>query len=142
MFFMLYYSRVSKAEPLKGGSLVEKTKIPIIISTCILLMLILAGYLFFRKDLPDKDIPIHTGKGIATASTVSPGAITMPLDSSSNYTYIPPTYEYDNNKDNKEDHMPNNEPTKVPWTPATEMDLDPSSITVYVNKEYCLPKDY
>ncbi|MDD4112795.1 MAG: D-alanyl-D-alanine carboxypeptidase family protein [Herbinix sp.] len=120
----------------------EKTKIPIIISTCILLMLILAGYLFFRKDLPDKDIPIHTGKGIATASTVSPGAITMPLDSSSNYTYIPPTYEYDNNKDNKEDHMPNNEPTKVPWTPATEMDLDPSSITVYVNKEYCLPKDY
>ena len=23
-----------------------------------------------------------------------------------------------------------------------EMDLDPKSITVYVNKEYCLPKDY
>ncbi|MGF7141724.1 D-alanyl-D-alanine carboxypeptidase [Anaerotaenia torta] len=28
------------------------------------------------------------------------------------------------------------------FVPATEMDLDPSSLTVFVNKEYALPKDY
>jgi len=32
--------------------------------------------------------------------------------------------------------------TEVPFVPATEMDLDPSSITVFVNKEYSLSKDY
>ncbi|NLO10320.1 MAG: M15 family metallopeptidase [Clostridiales bacterium] len=121
----------------------EKAKIPIILSACILIILLLTGYLFFRKDSPDNEIPIHTDRGTAAASTVSPGAISINSGGSGNYTYIPPTYEYDdNNKDNEEDSMPNNEPTKAPWTPATEMDLDPKSITVYVNKEYCLPKDY
>lgn len=30
----------------------------------------------------------------------------------------------------------------APFVPATEMDLDPSSITVFVNQEHTLPKDY
>ena len=28
------------------------------------------------------------------------------------------------------------------FVPATKMDLDPSSITVFVNKEHCIPKTY
>lgn len=122
-----------------------KVKIPIVISSCILIMLLITGYLFFRKGTSNSDLPIHTDRGTASASavSVSPGAITKPTDNSGNYTYIPPTYEYDdNNKNNEEDHMQNNEPTKAPWTPATEMDLDQKSITIYINKEYCLPKDY
>lgn len=120
-----------------------KAKIPIIVTGCIIVISFVAGLLIFRKDTPDIDIPIHTDRGIVAASTVSPGAITKPIETSGNYTYIPPTYEYDdNNEDNEEDTMPNNVPTIVPWTPTTEMDLDPKSITAYINKEYCLSKDY
>jgi D-alanyl-D-alanine carboxypeptidase len=36
---------------------------------------------------------------------------------------------------------PTEEPEE-PFVPATEMDLDPSSITVFVNKEHSLPKKY
>lgn len=119
-----------------------KAKIPII--ACLILMLFLAGFLIFKKTVPDKDNPVYTDRGKASASTVSPGAITHnPLNNSGNYTYIPPTFEYDgNNKNKEEDQMSDNNSEKTPWTPATEMDLDPSSITVFVNKEYCLPKDY
>lgn len=120
-----------------------KAKIPIIVTGCVIVIFFLVGLLIFRKDASDIGLPIHTDRGTVAASAVSPGAITKPIDSSGNYTYIPPTYEYDdNNEDNEEDTMPNNVPTIVPWTPATEMDLDPKSITAYINKEYCLPKDY
>lgn len=122
-----------------------KFKLPILVSVCILLVLSLAGFLLLSKKSSSKDIQTYTDIGKAEASTVSPGAMTINpdnLDSSLNYTYIPPTYEYDNNKNSKEDQMSNNEPTKAPWTPATEIDLDSKSITVYVNKEYCLPKYY
>lgn len=50
------------------------------------------------------------------------------------YTYIPPTtIEEDTSAPTV---------TEVPFVPATEMDLDPNSITVFVNKEYALPPDY
>ena len=120
-----------------------KVKIPIIVTACILLISFLAGLLIFHKDSSDIDIPIHKDHDKVAASTVSPSAITQSIDNSVNYTYIPPTIEYDdNNEDNEDDHMPNIEPTTVPWTPITEMDLDPKSITVFINKEYYLPKDY
>lgn len=121
-----------------------KAKTSIIIISCVSIMILLTGYLVFRKDSTDNDYPIHTDRGKAAASTVSPGAIIKPIDSSGNYTYIPPSYEYDdnNNYNKEEEDMPNNIPTKAPWTPATEMDLNPKSITVYINKEHCLPKYY
>ncbi|HHV09444.1 MAG TPA: M15 family metallopeptidase [Clostridiales bacterium] len=52
----------------------------------------------------------------------------------SDYTYIPPTVT--------EDAGTAPDVTEEPFVPATEMDLDPNSITVFVNKEYALPKDY
>ena len=118
-----------------------KGKIPIII--CLLLMLSLAGYLIFSKDKPvQTSSSSNTDGGIASASTVSPGAISLDKKDNSNNTYITPSLEYDDNKNNKEEDQMSNEPKEVLWTPATEMDLEPSSLTVYVNKEYCLPKDY
>lgn len=52
------------------------------------------------------------------------------------YTYIPPTEIKDNPKPIA------TEVPEEPFVPATEMDLDPSSITVFINKEYSLPKNY
>lgn len=118
----------------------RKAKIHIII-VCILLMFSIAGFLIFHKVAPDKDLPVYIDRGTAAASTVSivsPGAITV-----DNNTYIPPTTEYDDNNTRKEeDQMSYNEPSKTQWTPATKMDLEPKSITVFVNKEYYLPKNY
>ena len=67
------------------------------------------------------------------AQAVTPGSI--------DYTYIPPDLE------GAEEHMgselmDNDIVTTTPFVPATEMDIDPESITVFVNKEYNLPKDY
>lgn len=60
-------------------------------------------------------------------------------DNNSDYTYIPPTPV----EDNTQEEVTSFEVTKEePFVPATEIDLDPSSITVFVNKEYALPKDY
>jgi D-alanyl-D-alanine carboxypeptidase len=72
-----------------------------------------------------------------------PETIENNQEDSGNYTYIPPTYEYDDNNSNEDiPNMDGVRPTDIPWTPATEMDLEPSSITVFVNKEFALPKDY
>lgn len=119
----------------------QKGKIPIII--CLLLMLSLTGYLILSKTKPDRaNRPVNSDHGLASASTVSPGAITT-KDNFDNNTYIPPSLEYDGNNNNKyEDQMSTNDSNKAPWAPATEMDLEPTSLTVYVNKEYGLPKDY
>lgn len=77
--------------------------------------------------------------GTEVISPVSPGAIT-----------IIPKEEQANENDEKENDstypLPDQTDTEVveevPFTPATELDLDPESITVFVNKEYALPKDY
>ncbi|HHX11816.1 MAG TPA: hypothetical protein GX731_03270 [Clostridiales bacterium] len=70
----------------------------------------------------------------AIAQTVTPGSI--------DYTYIPPALE------GGEEHMEDgiidlvDKDINTPFIPATEIDRDPESITVFVNKEYNLPKDY
>lgn len=60
-------------------------------------------------------------------------------DNNSDYTYIPPTPVEENAQEELESFEAKE---KEPFVPATEIDLDPSSITVFVNKEYALPKDY
>ncbi len=54
------------------------------------------------------------------------------------YTYIPPVPV----TETKVEENNSNNAIEEPFVPATEMDLDPTSITVYVNKEYALPKSY
>lgn len=58
------------------------------------------------------------------------------------YTYIPPVPAGEEAEDDI--LVPEIEPevTETPFVPSAEMDLDPTSITVFVNKEYALPKDY
>ncbi len=70
---------------------------------------------------------------------VTPGAVTI-KDISQKDSYLTQLHEYDNNNVIEGDNM--NEQNKKTWQPATEMDLNPESITVFVNKEFCLPKDY
>lgn len=121
----------------------KKGKFIIIISAC--LMLSLVGFLIINFTLGNgKEV---TGlDNNASASTLNPGSIVennLEEEINGNYTYIPPIFEYDdNNDDGDEPIMTENGPADIPWAPATELDLDPQSITVYVNKEYALPKDY
>lgn len=58
----------------------------------------------------------------------------------SDFTYISPTLE--DGSDTEEDTAAEVIEEITTFVPATELDLDPSSITVFVNKEYALPKDY
>jgi D-alanyl-D-alanine carboxypeptidase len=62
-------------------------------------------------------------------------------DTENDFTYITPTLE-DNSDSVSEAPEPVIDEEITSFVPADKMDLDPSSITVYVNKEYCLPKDY
>ncbi|CRZ35605.1 D-alanyl-D-alanine carboxypeptidase [Herbinix hemicellulosilytica] len=120
----------------------DKTKIFLI--ACTIFILSLAGVLILGNTHPDKSNPAYNDYGKASASTIPDDAENTDTNNddyinSGDYTYIPPDYEYD---DNDEDiYEDDNEMTDI-WTPATEIDLDPNSITVFVNKEYNLPKDF
>lgn len=119
----------------------KKGKILIISATT--LMLSLSGFLIFNFVVKPLEKNSNKNTGTASAMTAPESIIENNKEDSGNYTYIPPTFEYDDNKSNEDvPSMDSNRPTDIPWTPATEMDLDPSSITVFVNKEYALPKDY
>lgn len=121
-------------------------KLILSILVCLLLTLSLAALMIVKTSIPNRDIPVYSERGKASASTVSDGSIITDITdiiidktdaNADDYTYIPSSSEYDNNDDiEEEDNM-----TDV-WFPATEMDLDPNSITVFVNKEYGLPKDF
>lgn len=64
-------------------------------------------------------------------------------NSESDYTYIPPDPEEEVSDDTEEAADDQETADEIAdFVPADEMDLEPSSITVYVNKEYALPKDY
>jgi D-alanyl-D-alanine carboxypeptidase len=115
----------------------RKARIPILI-TCTFLIFLITGILIFKKESLEKIRLANKDRGTASASTDSSKGIII-----DNNTYIPTSSEYDDNNANKEDdQMSYNGPNKSGWTPATEMDLNPESLTVYVNKEHCLPSDY
>jgi D-alanyl-D-alanine carboxypeptidase len=61
-------------------------------------------------------------------------------DSNNDFVYISPIPEDDAEITEAPEPVIDDEVTS--FVPASEMDLDPHSITVYVNKEFCLPKDY
>lgn len=114
----------------------------IIVASATAVTLSLTGFLTYNFITDRHNKP--TDSGTASAMTVLPEDIIQSnQQNSGNYTYIPPVFEYDDNNGIEDvPSMNENIPADTPWTPATEMDLDPSSITVFVNKEYALPKDY
>ena len=120
----------------------KKGKLLIIIFASLTLSLL--GFLIINSVINRNSKLRSKDNGTASAMAVSPGGISSGNeDSSANYTYIPPIFEYDDNNSNEDiPIMTDITPTGPPWTPATEMDLDPKSITVFVNREYALPKDY
>lgn len=102
------------------------------LATVVLVIGVVVFSLFYTKDA--------TALGSDHVSTVTGDAIKNQAEDipKLDYTYIPPTEE-----------EPITSPTPVvteavpePFVPATEIDLDPSSITVFINKEYALPKKY
>ncbi len=119
-------------------------KSKIVIASATAVMLSLSGILAYNV-ITDHQHKIND-PGTASAMTVPTDDIlhnNQEEENSGNYTYIPPVFEYDDNKSNEDvSDMDENIPTTTPWTPATEMDLEPSSLTVFVNKEYALPEDY
>ena len=69
---------------------------------------------------------------IETSSIVTPGSI--------DYTYTPP--EKNGELEELGHKEKDQEEVSTVFIPATEIDTDPNSITVFINKEYNLPRDY
>lgn len=85
-------------------------------------------------------VTVSHARGAASQNTDSDSVIdpsTNTIDRDNDYTYNPSDNDDDNSKPVDTDL-----PIEEPFIPATEMDLDPASITVFVNKEFALPKDY
>ncbi len=117
----------------------------LIIASATAVTLSLTGFLAYHQITDRQHKPAVSGT--ASAMTVPTEDViqkNQKEEISGKYTYIPPVFEYDDTK-SEEDAPIMDEvilPTDIPWAPATEMDLDHTSITVFVNKEYALPKDY
>jgi D-alanyl-D-alanine carboxypeptidase len=78
----------------------------------------------------------------AFASAITPESIHI-CSSGDSYTCIPPTPEIDAlNWGFQGSNSSYNEADDTVFIPASELDTDPASITVFVNKEYSLPQDY
>ena len=117
-------------------------KIIIIVSSFIVISLI--GFLTVTSLSHPRD-DTYTEAGNASAASTNSSNSDTPGDNPGGYTYIPPVLQ--NGIDgNGATGIPNSgdpkSPTEIPFVPSTELDTDPKSITVLVNKEYSLPKDY
>lgn len=114
---------------IKGEISLSKKTLTMVILSVISLMF-LSGIVF---------VTVSYARG-ASQKTDSDAVATIaptPIDRENDYTYNPP-----GNDDNNTKPIDTEEDTDEPFIPATEMDLDPSSITVFVNKEFSLPKNY
>ncbi|MDD3172779.1 MAG: M15 family metallopeptidase [Herbinix sp.] len=104
----------------------RKTQLMIIVS--VLAVTLISGIVIAITHVGNKNLAAKAASSESTSSD-------------SDFTYISPTLE--NNSDaESEDTQPTIDKEVTSFVPATEMDLDPTSITVYVNKEHALPKDY
>lgn len=114
-----------------------KRKLAIIASTLFIFLLI--SYLVLGNIFRSGGDALNIDP--ASASVVTPSG-----ENSDDYTYIPPTLEY-NSDDTENIDTDADTDTGIgtvetnPIVPA-KLDLNPQSITVFVNKEYALPKDY
>jgi D-alanyl-D-alanine carboxypeptidase len=82
-------------------------------------------------------VVVAQGKEHESSPANSPDVIS---DSDSDFAYVSPTLEEQITSTPVPEPVIDEEVTS--FVPATEMDLDPTSITVFVNKEFALPKDY
>ncbi len=109
----------------------------VIIITSVAVLTIISGVVFLKVTQADGT----SFKSVNIIHAFEEASYTGEDGSTDNngYTYIPPV-PIDSNKENDINSYDTTQ--EEPFVPATEMDLDPSSITVFVNKEYALPKSY
>lgn len=101
----------------------------LILSTAALFIIIsfaLAFILFYKGDKDTTEVDSHEATDIT----------------GSDFTYISPAPETSATPTVTDVPEPVIDEEVTSFIPSDEMDLNPSSITVYVNKEYALPKDY
>jgi D-alanyl-D-alanine carboxypeptidase len=125
------------------GDIYLKRKNIIITMTSIISITLVSGFIFTSvTQAGDKGFSVVDFNQFP--SVTADAIITeAPDNDRPDYTYIPPTFEDDNNEKPIDTTAPIfEEEPEEPFEPATEMDLEPSSITVLVNKEYALPKTY
>ncbi|MDF2908947.1 MAG: hypothetical protein K0R34_4268 [Herbinix sp.] len=109
----------------------------VIIITSVAVLTIISGVVFLK--VTQADGTNFKSTNIIQAFEETPNTGEEDASNNNDYTYIPPV-PIDGNK---EDEINSYEsPEEEPFVPATEMDLDPSSITVFVNKEHAIPKTY
>lgn len=106
----------------------------IIIIIAVLSVISISGLIFYIS--PHGNKAADATSGITTSPSISGDDNT-----DKDYTYIPPVIKDVTPEPASIVPTPTQEP-EVPFVPATKMDLDPSSITVFVNKEFALPKGY
>ena len=118
-----------------------KKKTLIIIISSVITVTTISGVVFTRISSAGGNTSINPDTSqVASASSGAMGNGDSD-NNSGNFTYIPPTLEDGNN--NSEVMIPVvEEEIEIPFVPNREMDLDPTSITVFVNKEHSIPKDY
>jgi D-alanyl-D-alanine carboxypeptidase len=110
------------------------------LSLSVIAITIISGVVFTKISTADDNKPVNPSQ----VSTVSPGSIDLGASGNDNgdFTYIPPTLEDGNNTSSLALDVNDFEEETADFVPNTEMDLDPASITVFVNKEYSIPKNY
>ncbi len=109
----------------------------VIIITSVAALTIISGVVFIKATRADG---IHfKSADIIQAFEETPFTGEDGVSDSNGYTYIPPVPIEEDKEDEISSYVSAEE---EPFVPATEMDLDPTSITVFVNKEYALPKNY
>jgi D-alanyl-D-alanine carboxypeptidase len=100
----------------------------------VIIIFILTSY-FVVDNVTRADDDTSSVEAASASANSNEADSEVPTD---DYTYIPPVTEYDSN----DTDSINNNSGNTAFVPATELDLDPNSITVFVNKEHALPKDY
>jgi D-alanyl-D-alanine carboxypeptidase len=112
----------------------------ITISLSVIAITIVSGVVFAKITQADDDTSNPHSSQVSTVSSDS----NTPGDSDNNgdFTYIPPTLEDDSNTGDDATDVSDFEEEVAAFVPNSTMDLDPASITVFVNKEYALPKNY
>ncbi len=111
----------------------KKTLVTVIASSTALILV--SGAVFLR-------IAHVSGDNEETSALASVHVLSVEGKEDGDYTYIPPVPVEGSTEGDASMIKAEPEVTEEPFVPATEMDLDPSSITVFVNKEYSLPRDY
>lgn len=115
-------------------------KKPLFIIVIALIFITLISGIVFASISIDSDISTFGPNDEASDGTsVTPDEAVSGQTGDSDYTYIPPTLaDITAAPEDEEDPAV----TEAPFIPATDIDLELGSITIFVNKEYALPKTY